>query len=374
MLPDPLTLNSPLRVAQTRSASVGTATIFAVGIAAAGAGWCSSAIIQAADQIVRRSDNVTLRGDFTALEVSGITIRLTNGTEETVPATDVRSVRFDQEPALLAQARSNERSGALTSALEKYRQVQTDYAGSDKRLQAELQFLIARTQLRLALEDPAGREAARTAMHEFRTANKTSFRYLEATLLEAALAARIQDAAGAEALLQEVQNSSVPGYQLQAGVQLGRLRLEASDAAGALAEFERVIQQSAGDAGAAPARFDALLGKAMCLQQEKKTEDSLTVLDQILNEESGADARVLAEAWNRRGDGLRQLNQTKAALLAYLHVDVLYSSEPSEHAEALFHLSRLWAPAGHQERADDAAARLTEKYPNSSWTKQLNGG
>lgn len=327
---------------------------------------------EAVDQLVRRSDNVTLRGEFTAMNVDAVTIKLSSGKEEVISVADIRSLRFDQEPSLLGQAQSNERSGALAAALEKYRQVQGELAGADKRLVSEVEFLIARTQVKLALADPAGRDAARQAIQAFRNSSKTNFRYLEATLLEAALVSSIPDVPAAEALLQEVQNSTVRGYQLQAGVQLGRLRLQSGDAAAALSAFDDVVQKSSGDASTAAALFDGMLGKALCQQQQGQVNEALTGLDEVLQKAS--DTRVLAEAWNHKGDCLRQLNQPKAALMAYLHVDVLYASEPAEHAEALLRLSQLWGPTGHQDRADDAAARLTEKYPNSSWARQLQGG
>ena len=62
------------------------------------------------------------------------------------------------------------------------------------------------------------------------------------------------------------------------------------------------------------------------------------------------------------------------ALMAYLHVDILYPNEFSSHAKALLKLSELWGPGGHQDRAIDASARLAELYPKSREARQLSGG
>lgn len=328
----------------------------------------------AVDQVTRRSDNVTLRGTFSAMETDSVTITTTGGKTEVISVSDIKGVRFDQEPALLAQAQSNERSGALDSALEKYRQIQQEAGSADKRLAAEIQFLIARTLVKQALADPSRQQEARKAILEFREANKTNFRYLEASLLEASLAAAMNDNAAAQAILTEVKASPVKGFQLQAGVQLGRSLLQAGDAAAALAAFDQVVQQSTGDPGSVTALYDGRLGRAMCLQQQDKIDEAITVLDEILAQASESDTRVLAEAWNRKGDCLRQLNKPKEALYAYLHVDILYSSEPAEHALALYRLSQLWGPTGHQDRAEDATGRLLDKYPNSTWAKQTTTG
>ncbi len=281
-------------------------------------------------------------------------------------------VRFDQEPLQLSQARSNERT-ALDTAIEKYKAVQGEYNGADKRLVTELKFLIARAEVKLAMADPTQTESALTSIRTFRSSEKANFRYLEATLLEAMLTAASGNPDAAKVLLQEIRTSPVPGFQLQAGVQLGRLLLNAGDASGALAAFDEVVQQST-DASMKSAHFDGLLGRALCFQKQDKTTEALAVIDEVLAKVSESDTRVLAEAYLHKGECLRQQNQAKAALMAYLHVDVLYSSEPAEHAQSLYFLSELWGPAGHQDRADEAASRLREKYPNSPWAKQLKGG
>ena len=146
----------------------------------------------ASDQITRRSDRVIFKGEFTEMTVSAVKIKLTNGQAEEIPVSDIYNVRFDMEPPILAQGQSNERSGSLDTALEKYRQVQTEYNGDDKRLIIDLKFLVARTIVKSALADPLKRDEAKKAIQSFRTENKSNFRYLEATLLEAQLLLDLQ--------------------------------------------------------------------------------------------------------------------------------------------------------------------------------------
>jgi TolA-binding protein len=117
-----------------------------------------------------------------------------------------------------------------------------------------------------------------------------------------------------------------------------------------------------------------MLGKAKCQQKQNQIDDAVATLTEVISKASESESQILAEAWVLKGDCLRAKNQPKDALWSYLHVDVLYASEPAAHAEALFRLAALWAPAGHQDRADEALARLTTKYPNSSWAKQSATG
>ncbi|MEZ6121860.1 MAG: tetratricopeptide repeat protein [Planctomycetaceae bacterium] len=326
--------------------------------------------VSAVDEVTRRSDNAKIRGEITKSDITEISVKRASGEVETIPVANVKSVVFDQEPPLLRTARTNETSGALEPALEKLKQVKTEYSGTNKILKADIDFLLARVLGKQALIDPDKAEEAIAALQAFRTANATSFRYLEATLLQATLHSARKEVDQGKELLSEVQKSPVKGYQLQAGVDLGRLLLTAGDAAGALSSFDDVISKSSGDESAAGALYDGLLGRAMCLKQQNESDQAITVLDDVIGKAPESETRTLAEAWLRKGDCLRQKNEPKAALMAYLHVDVLYPGEPAQHAEALKQLSELWGPSGHEDRAAEAAARLAEKYPHSQWAKQ----
>lgn len=331
----------------------------------------TTASLPAADQVVRRSDRAVLRGELTAMTTASLTIKLQNGQTQEVPVSDVATVRFDMEPPALSQALAAERGGSLDVALTSYKKIQLEYGGDDKRLITDLKFLIARTQVRMAMANPAEAAAAAKAIGTFRTENPNNFRFLEASLLEADLLG--QDPAQADAargILTQVQGSPVKGYALQAGVQLGMLLLRGQKTAEALGAFDKVVADSQNDPNAVSALYDGQLGRALCLKADGKADEAISTLDDVIAKASETETRTLARAWLLKGDSFREKNQPKDALMAYLHVDILYGSEPSEHAEALYHLATLWGPAGHQNRADDARAVLQAKYPNSQWAKR----
>jgi len=335
--------------------------------------WLSvlSASLSAADQVVRRSDRAVLRGELTAMTVASLTIKLQNGQTQEIPVSDVATVKFDMEPPTLSQAQAAERSGSLDFALKTYKQIQLEYGGDDKRLVTDLKFLIARTQVRMAMANPAEVAAAAKAISAFRTENPNNFRFLEASLVEAdLLALDPAQADAARGILTKVQESPVKGYALQAGVQLGMLLLKGQKTPEALAAFDKVIADSQNDPNAVSALYDGQLGRALCLKADGKADEAITTLDDVIAKASESETRTLARAWLLKGDSFREKNQQKDALMAYLHVDILYGSEPSEHAEALYHLAALWGPAGHQNRADDARAVLQSKYPNSQWARR----
>ncbi|MFY9253711.1 MAG: tetratricopeptide repeat protein [Fuerstiella sp.] len=329
---------------------------------------------QAVDIVTRRSDNIALRGEITKMDNEQIVLKRTNGQEETVSVADLKSVQFDGEPSALNPARSTERSGALDSALTKMLDIQKNFDGSSAPAKTDLAFIIARIMGKQALTDAAKVPAAIDELNKFRTANRKNFRYLEATLLQASIQAASNQTDEARTLLTEVQNSPVKGFQLEAGVQLGRLLLASGDPAAALTAFKDVADKTTGDPLAKAALYEAMLGKALCQKQQGQLDEAIKTLNDVIAQASESETETLAEAWVRKGDCFRQKNQMKDALMAYLHVDVLYPGEPAQHAEALSRLAQLWGPGGHEDRAVEAQTRLTERYPNSPWAKLPSGG
>jgi hypothetical protein len=116
------------------------------------------------------------------------------------------------------------------------------------------------------------------------------------------------------------------------------------------------------------------LGVATCHQRQNQFQEAAKELDLIIKEAPATDSKTMGEAYLRKGDNLLAAGQKKDALLAYLHVDVLFSGEKDLHAEALYHLSTLWNEVAQPGRAADARAKLTADYPNSDWAKKLAGG
>ena len=144
----------------------------------------------------------------------------------------------------------------------------------------------------------------------------------------------------------------------------------------ALAAYQAVITQAgtSTEASVKGQKYAAVLGKSTCLirkQGQASYETALKDLEGVLTEVPDSNSQVLAEAYLRQGDCLRLLGRQKAAVLAYLHVDLLFAAQAPLHAESLYHLGTLWSAVGHPERAASARERLRSDYPESPWTKKL---
>jgi hypothetical protein len=78
---------------------------------------------------------------------------------------------------------------------------------------------------------------------------------------------------------------------------------------------------------------------------------------------------LFGRAYNALGRSHLLAKRDKDARLAYLHVDLLFYGNPEVHAEALYHLSKLWDGANRAERAVTARNLLTTRYAGSPWAK-----
>ena len=80
----------------------------------------------------------------------------------------------------------------------------------------------------------------------------------------------------------------------------------------------------------------------------------------------------LAEVLVRSDQGCASLGgESKDALFAYLHTDLLFNSDPSTHAEALAHLGPLWEKAGKPDYARDALSRLKRRYAATAQARSV---
>jgi len=317
-----------------------------------------------ADQITRLSDGAIIRGKLETLSKTQIVIRRSNDETETISPADLRDIRFDREPPPLQTARSNERSGNYEAAIEQLQEVQSEYSGNDRRVPVEIEFLIARCQARHSSVEPATTQTALTSLQSFLRNHGNSYRALEAMLLQAQLLIT-SDRPEATRLLKQLRTCGVDGFAMQAGVALGLALLEDHQPDQALEVFDEVIQQSKGQPVALSAWLESRIGQARCLQQQNQLPEALKALKMVIAETPEDRPATLAQAWNLMGSCHQSANSPKAALLAYLHVDLLYPEANAEHAEALYQLASLWESTGHPDRASDAQSRLQTMYPGS---------
>lgn len=327
----------------------------------------------AVDAVYRKSNPTPAQGEVTNVSRTEITVKPRIGDTVTVPISDITRVRWDGEPAILNLSRSSEQSGYFDKAIEGYEKAAAEYTGSSKYLRDDIVFLIARASARAALADPTRLDDAVTKLEAFTTGNGQNFRYFEALHYLGQLYLSREDFAKAKEAFDEMEKAPLRAFQMTARVANARVLFSEGKTGEAMSLFSTVAGEDASDPTEVAAKYEAMLGKAACQHKGSQFDQAIQTLEEVIGQVSPQETALMAEAYLRQGDCYRDQNRIKEAVLAYLHVDVLFPNEKALHPEALYQLARLWAAAGHPERGAEAEGRLTEEYPKNEWTQKLSG-
>ena len=138
----------------------------------------------------------------------------------------------------------------------------------------------------------------------------------------------------------------------------------------ALKAFDDVLANETSNEQAESERFVAKLGKARCLAVMKRSDEAVGMAEDIIAKADGKDEALMADAYITLGIAYRQANRPKDALLAFLHVNVIYDNVPELHAEALANLINVFHELHQPGHSGDCKQRLLKEYPNSPWAKQ----
>ncbi|WP_298869254.1 tetratricopeptide repeat protein [uncultured Gimesia sp.] len=325
--------------------------------------------LEAADTIYQYNSGSPLLGDIKGYSKTELTLQ--RGTKSVkIPANEVQRIRWDGEPPQLNIARNQEANGNYAAALEEYKKAQ---AKGSANLKKDLQFMIARATSKSALSNPAALDGGIKMLDTFVKANGDHYRYYSAMKLLGKAHLAKKDYTAANTAFGAVERSPWKDYQMDAKNMKARVMLAQGNIKGALAAFNAVAKMDAKTEPEQASKRAAQLGSAVCLEKDGKQKEAIKILDEIIKTTSSQQSPLLAEAYLRKGDCFRELGESKEALIAYLHIDVLFSKEPAIHAQALFHLSTLWGKVQKPERGVEARAILQQQYPNSEWSKKAAG-
>lgn len=327
-----------------------------------------------AESVAAQSDRVRTTGGSESgriAKMTAVAVTVERGSKSTdIPVTDILSVQFGDEPSELRQARSNARNGAHALAAQKLAQI-GDNAVSNPYVQAEVAFYRALCSAKLALLGEADVATAGRDLAGFLKKYPQNYHYLQATELLGDLLTSAGRYGPAERYYTTLAKAPFPSYKVRAGVLLGRALQAQGKHAEALQRFEAALAITDDSAAGKTQRLAALLGKAVSLSATGKVDAGVKLVEQVLRDADPSEQRLLADAYNALGNCYLEAGKAKAALYAFLRVDLLFASEPEAHAESLFHLATLWEEAGRPAQAREARQRLRDRYAATAWAKRL---
>ena len=294
-----------------------------------------------------------------------------NGVPGSVPANEVVTIFFDGEPSNMKTARGHLIKRMYNEALNSLNKV--DSAEIDNKWVAQdLEFYKALCAAKLALGGSGSVADAGRTMAGFVGRNNTSYHYLESCEVVGDLLVAVGKFSTAEGYYSRVDEAPWPDYKMRARVAMAMALLaqntkEKTDQAEKL--FDSVLAMNVEGDLAKAQKMRATLGKARC-QVGTNAQAAIAAVRKIIADADPEAVELHALAYNTLGTGLRKAGKDSEALLAFLHVHVLYFNSQDAHAEALYHLTALWAKMGNSERARTTNGLLKNRYPNSRWARE----
>lgn len=344
---------------------------FIVLAVVAACGIASPALAQQPLDRVRRHNGVD-SGQVTATTALGITLSK-GGVESSIAAEDIESIAYSGEPAELAAARNAIQAGRLQDALDALAKIP---AQADRReeIAADVEFYTALAKAQLALAGQGAPDEAAALIRSFMAGRKQSFHVPASIELLGDLLAASGQHAAARTEYAKLAKAKSPYFVLRSALLVGRGWQAEGDHAQALAEFEKVA--SAADTGELiePLKLAATLDRAVSQAATGEGAESTAAIGEIISKAGADDVKLLSRAYNALGDCYLAAGDNRGALYSFLHVDLLYNTEPEAHAKALHELVPLWEAAKHADRSQEAAGELAKKYPASRWAKLDGGG
>ncbi|MEX2308468.1 MAG: tetratricopeptide repeat protein [Pirellulales bacterium] len=287
----------------------------------------------------------------------------------TIAVNELKSVQFDGEPPELSQARVNAANGAYKNALALLakvdpRSVRRDYIKQD------IEFYKAWCAAKLALAGDGEIADAGGQLNTFVRSYPQNFHCLAAVEMMGDLLMAGQRYEQAQKQYADLAKAPWPNYKMRAAVAIGRSLQAQGKHPVAVQQFDAALAITDDSADSQNQRLAATLGKAVSLAETGGIDDAVKIIEKVIHDADPQQKELHARAYNALGRCYEKAGKTKDALLAYLHVDVLYNNVPEAHAEALAQLAPLWKAIGQDERARESRQLLEERYGSSRWAQQ----
>lgn len=331
----------------------------------------------AVDIINRKGTERRVSGEITEMTRAEVTVTPLVGAAVIVPVSDISSIEFDSKPKELNVTEGLIINNQFADAREQY-QAALDQSKAGSFIRQEIEFLIARSFALEGMEDPSKLEAAISAMETFLATHRNFYRYDEALVMQAKLLSQSAQPERVEALFPLLISSPFKASQLQADLIKAETLIRQQQYQPALTALDQLLTATNGNAELADVHRSALASKIVALAKLERPQQALELLTQALASLDDSQPDVLARLYVQKGEMQELSGNVDDAILSYLMVDLVLASQMGKkdstlHAQALYHLSRLWPLAGHPERGTQAASTLQSTYPSSSWTKKLGG-
>lgn len=328
---------------------------------------CLSATLSAADAV--RTLKGTVNGTVESMTAQEVKVKRSDGREETIAVNAIRAIKYDGEPPKLDQVRKAASAGRFDDCLRSLTELDQESIERDE-VKADLEYYRALSTGRLALAGAGSVGEAGKVVRSFTAKYPQNYHWLAASELLGDLLVAVGAHDKAIKEYDKLEQTPWDDYRMRAAIAKGGVLKAQKKFDEAATAYDRVLQLAADNPGKDDAAKElissqaltATLGKVETLAESGQADAAVELVEKVIAEAAPEDAAVLARAYNALGGSLKKAGRTKEALLAYLHVDVLYASQAQSHAEALRNLAELWSAVNQPQRAAQALQTLQDRY------------
>ena len=303
-------------------------------------------------------------------KIKGITkteiLFVEEGKERSIPANIIVWTQIDREPINLTTARTLMQSAQYAEAIAKIGELTP---GEQKNLAPfalqDSEYITAVSTAMLALARQNSQEYANAGkmLTAFLKKNPESYHVAEVTWLIGNLLVAMKKPGNARTFFDRLAQMPWPDVRLKAMIASGDLSLEEGNLEESQKNYNAVLSFSAEDSSLIQEqKFNAKIGLARINIRQKKYDEAVKSLREIIATQTLSSPELLARLYNTLGQALADQGDVKAAILAYLHTDLLYSNARVEHVTALRQLYRLWKRDSHEDRAAEVLRVLQDEY------------
>ena len=327
------------------------------------------------NQIVAKDNVVVLRsgrksnivGDIEKMSKKGLAIAVGRNSQK-IAVHQIFRISYSNEPSELRSARNAILGGQLEQGIESLKQIDTSKVSANVRQDVDYFVIFAKAKLALRGErDLIGTAREATA---FLKTHPQSIHYYEAVELIGDIAMALGKYPTAVKTYSQITKSSFKEFELKGALLEARALQLDSKYEEAQSKYDVVLDSGLNDTHSLHEKKLATIGKAACLVETGSVEPAIETLQKMIADNDPKDSKLFAQAYNALGSAYQKSGKTVDAVLAYLHVDVLFYNERDAHAESLFHLSKLWNQLNKPDRAVKARQTLSERYNGTVWAKR----
>ncbi len=293
--------------------------------------------------------------------------------DKTVAVRDVKKFNLNTAPRELKRAKENMTTGQYAAAWTELQKI-----GEPPRnpiVRQEFEYAKAYTMGKLALSSgQISTRDAGSAILDFISSHPNSYRLYPTLDLYGQLLVNINRLDLAEIEFAKLAASNWPEYQLKGLFDLAEAQMMMEKFSDASQNYAKLKNHELSTSLAQHYKLLATCQAAKANALQGNVDEAIATVENIIKNQNADNSELFALCYNTLGVCNLKKNELRGAAIAFLHTDLLFSTEAAAHSEALYHLAKIWPQLNETDRANSARQTLSGTYANSIWKLKMDQG